>query len=445
MTASVGPGARRPAPAAQGPLLGHQRRVVRTLAASQVFSGLGNGAALAVGSVLAVELTGDTALGGTTSMTISAAGALSALPLARLALARGRRTALTAAYATAALGAVCLLAAAELGSFALLLLGSFGVGLGAAGNLQARFAATDLAAPDRRGRDLGLVVWSITVGAVAGPNLIGPGAGVARAVGLPDTAGVFLFSLAGMLVAVAVLQAGLRPDPLTLRRDVGLGDAAAPESPRLRAGLRAVVRAPRVRVGVASVVAAHAAMVGVMAMTPVHLAFTHGGGHGGPDTLVVIGVVISLHIAGMYALSPLVGWAADRWGRLTVTAAGFVVLSSSAVTGALGAESTGAVTVTLVLLGLGWSAVTVAGSAWVSESAAGPRRVLVQGVTDTGMGAAGAAMAGLSGPVVAAVGFSGLNVVTGLLCTVMLVWVLRSRARYGNADTPDYMSDNVTS
>ena len=418
-------------------LAARQRRVVRTLAASQVFSGLGNGSALAVGSVLAVELTGNAALGGTTTMMISAAGALSALPLARLALARGRRTALTVAYSVAAVGAACMLAAPGIGGFGLLLAGSFGVGLGAAGNLQARFAATDLATPSRRGRDLGLVVWSITIGAVAGPNLIGPGAVLARAVGLADTAGVFLFSVAGMLAAVVILQAGLRPDPLALRREAGLGGVASPQPPRLRAGVGAVVGDPRIRVGVAAVVVGHAVMVGVMAMTPVHLSRTHGAGAGGADTLVVIGVVISLHIAGMYALSPVWGWAADRWGRLAVTAAGFA--------GLLAAMLVGAVTAALVLLGLGWGAVTVAGSAWVSEVATGPRRVLVQGVTDSGMGAAAAVSAGLSGLVLAWWGFTGLTVAAGLLSAALLVWVLRARSRYEKDDEASSISDTVTS
>lgn len=422
-----------------------QRRVVRTLAASQVFSGLGNGSALAVGSVLVVELTGNAALGGTTTMMISAAGALSALPLARLALAQGRRTALTVAYLLAALGAACMLAAPGIGGFGLLLAGSFGVGLGAAGNLQARFAATDLATPARLGRDLGLVVWSITIGAVAGPNLIGPGVVLARAVGLADTAGVFLFSVAGMLAAVAILQAGLRPDPLALRREAGLGGVASPQPPRLRAGVGAVVGDPRIRVGVAAVVVGHAVMVGVMAMTPVHLSRTHGAGAGGADTLVVIGVVISLHIAGMYALSPVWGWAADRWGRLAVTAAGFAGLLAATLVGAVGAASTGAVTAALVLLGLGWGAVTVAGSAWVSEVATGPRRVLVQGVTDFGMGAAAAVTAGLSGLVLAWWGFTGLTVAAGLLSAALLVWVLRARSRYENDDEASPISDTVTS
>lgn len=157
-----------------------QRRTVRTLAASQVFSGLGNGSALAVGSVMAVELSGHAGWGGTATMAMSLAGALSALPLARLALTHGRRTALTAAYGLAALGTVGMVFAPVLGSYPLLLAAALLVGLGAAGNLQARFAATDLADDATRGRDLSLVVWSITLGAVAGPNLIGPGATLAR-------------------------------------------------------------------------------------------------------------------------------------------------------------------------------------------------------------------------------------------------------------------------
>lgn len=430
-----------------------QRRIVTALSLSQVFSGVGNGSALAVGSVLAAELSGSAALGGTVTMCISAAGALSALPLARLALTRGRRAALTSAYAVAALGAVALVLAPALGSFAFLLLGAAGVGLGAAGNLQARFAATDLAAEGRRGRDLGIVVWSITLGAVAGPNLIGPGARLAQAVGLPGPSGAFLFSLAGMLAAIVVLQVGLRPDPLHARREAHVGPAPTAEAPRLRAGLQAAAADPRILLGVASVTTAHAVMVGVMSMTPVHLSHHAPGaaeGHAaGTDVLVLIGFVISLHIAGMYALSPLVGWAADRWGALTTVAAGFTVLLAAVCVGASGAGRTAAVAVALVLLGLGWSCVTVGGSAYVSAVAAGPRRVLVQGVTDAGMGAGGAVSAGGAGVLLSLLGYPGLNAVAGAVCAGLLAWVLVARRRFGerryeNNDDTVVISDNVT-
>lgn len=442
----------------------HQGRVVTTLSLSQVFSGIGNGAALAVGSLMAAELSGNDALAGITTMAISLAGALSALPLARLALSRGRRTTLSVAYGIAALGALGMVLAPVLEQaapgtgFPVLVLAALGIGLGAAGNLQARFAATDLAEDRTRGRDLGIVVWSITIGAVSGPNLIGPGAVVAEAVGLPGTSGPFLFSLAGMLLAVVILQVGLRPDPLSLRPDVEVGEDAAEKAapPQLREGLKVTLASRRLLLGVGSVVAAHTVMVGIMAMTSVHLAqlaaaehaavagqATAGHHHTDADTLVVIGLVISLHIAGMYALSPLVGLLADRWGRLRTVALGEVVFLVSAVTAFGWPSSRAAVTIALILLGIGWSLVTVAGSTYVSEHSAGPRRVLVQGVTDACMGAGAAAAAALSGAIMALIGFHGLAAVAGVLCLVVLGGVLAALRHDRNAYTGTDISEEV--
>lgn len=417
----------------------HQRRVVATLSLSQLLSGVGNGASLAVGSLLAVELTGSEAWGGATTTAISVAGALSALPLARQALRRGRRTALSAAYVLAAWGAVGMILAPVLGSFAVLMAAAVLIGLGNAANLQARFAATDLAEERHRGRDLGLVVWAITVGAVAGPNLIGPGAALASRLGLPETSGPFLFSLAGMLGAVLVLQIGLRPDPLRLRAEASAGaeGPAAPVRPRLVDGLRAAAGVPAAALGIAVVVASHGVMVAVMSMTPVHLARAagHGAGavhHADTDTLVLIGLVISLHIAGMFALSPLMGMLSDRWGRLRTMLTSQGILGCSLVLGAVGAQDEAAVTAALVLLGLGWSMATVAGSAYVAEAVVGERRVLVQGVTDTLMGAAGALGAATSGVILALIGFPGLNLVSLLVVLVVGVWVVVALRRPGS-------------
>lgn len=441
----------------------HQRRVVTTLSLSQVFSGIGNGAALAVGSLMAAELSGSDALAGTTTMALSLAGALSALPLARLALARGRRTTLSTAYAIAAVGALGMVAAPMLeqsgpgSGYPVLVLAALLIGLGGAGNLQARFAATDLAEDRTRGRDLGIVVWSITVGAVSGPNLIGPGAAVAGSLGLPETSGPFLFSLAGMLLAVAILQVGLRPDPLQLRPDVEVREETAEkvDPPKLRAGVEVTFANPRLLLGTGAVVAAHTVMVGIMAMTSVHLAQLAAAGdaaagagthhHTDTDTLVVIGLVISLHIAGMYALSPLVGLLADRWGRLRTVALGEVVFLASAVIGVGWSGSRAAVAIALVLLGLGWSLVTVAGSAYISEHAAGPRRVLVQGVTDAGMGAGAAAAAALSGIIMALVGFHGLSLLGGLVCAPVLAGVTLTLRNDEKAYTDPHSSKELIS
>ena len=160
---------------------------------------------------------------------------------------------------------------------------------------------------------------------------------------------------------------------------------------------------------------------------------------------MVIGLVISLHIAGMYALSPLVGLLADRWGRLRTMALGEGVLLGSCVTAFAWPGSRGAVTVALILLGLGWSLVTVAGSAYVSEHAAGPRRVLVQGVTDAGMGAGAAVAAVLSGLIMAVIGFHGLAVVGGVICLAGLAGVLATLRHDRQAYTNVSISQEVMS
>ena len=113
-------------------------------------------------------------------------------------------------------------------------------------------------------------------------------------------------------------------------------------------------------------------MVSIMSMTPVHLV-QHGA------TLVIVGLTISLHVAGMFGLSPIFGWMSDRVGRERVIALGQVLLLAALLTTSFGADYQGAVMVGLVLLGLGWSASTVGASALVAESADPTRRTVHPG------------------------------------------------------------------
>ncbi|WP_271395101.1 MFS transporter [Neomicrococcus lactis] len=427
-----------------------QRRVVRTLSVSQLLSGIGNGASLAVGSLLAVEVTGSEAFAGAATLAISVAGAVSALPLASYAVQRGRRRSLTLGYSLAALGAVGMIFTPPTQSFVLLMVSAFLLGVGNAANLQARFAATDLALPQHRARDLGLVVWAITIGAVTGPNLLGPGAAVGAFLGLPDMSGPFVFSLLGMIAAIIVLNVGLRPDPLLYVRD--LRDAqsafeadAAVESSQpaqrrssLKDGLLALKYLPDARLGIGVIVAAHLTMVGIMSMTPVHvqhLSVQEHAMHGADatasgsqlDTLVVIGFIISLHIAGMFALSPVFGMLADRRGRKKTMLLAQAVFVLCAVAAVFGRDNEAAITVALVLLGLAWSLATVAGSAFVSESVTEESRVPVQGLSDTMMGVAGAAGSGLAGLVLATWGFGGLAWIGLGIAAAVALWILSSQ------------------
>ncbi|WP_347107423.1 MFS transporter [Paenarthrobacter sp. S56] len=415
-----------------------QRRTVFLLGSSQLLSGIGNGATLSIGSLLAVDLSGSEAWAGSITTVLTLAAAASALPLARLAESRGRRVGLVAGLVSALAGALLMMGAVIAGSFPLLLLGGALLGLGTAANLQARFAAVDLAEPEHRGRSLSTVVWAITIGAVAGPNLIQPGAAVGSTLGIPPIAGPFVFSAAGLFLAAVLLFVGLRPDPLLLSRRLASSAANGAGSTvrgSIRSGLRAIAASPQARLALVAVVGAHGVMVAVMSMTPLHLQQLVGGSHAGhhttesTDALVIIGVTISLHIAGMFALSPLWGWLTDKAGRYRTIAVGHVLLLVAVLVAGLGGQEPMLVTIGLILLGLGWSAATIAGSTLLAESVAENQRVTVQGVSDTLMGAAGALGGATSGLVLAWIGYQGLNAVGGVAAAVVLVLAATTAAK----------------
>jgi MFS family permease len=403
-----------------------QRRTVAVLSLAQVLGGVSFGATLSLGVLLAADVSGDDSLGGLATAAITFGTALVAIPLAALARRRGRRPALTLGMLIALVGVMLVVAATAVASFPLLLLAFGLVGAGQATNLQSRFAATDLATDATRGRALSLVVWATTIGVVLGPNLVGPGEALGDAIGMPPLTGPYLFTIVGQVLGITVYLIGLRPDPLLLAHRVA--------APRDGAERRPIARADRptvARYAIFAIAAAHAVMVAVMAMTPVHL-LHHGA------SLTVIGLTISLHVAGMYALSPVFGILADRLGRAATILVGQLLLVAALLVAAAGADSIPAVTVALVLLGLGWSAATVAGSALLTEASAEDLRTRRQGFSDFAMSMVGGIGAIAAGFVLGWIGYGGLALAALLLCVAPAVlapiaWPRRRPAASGSS------------
>ncbi|MEC5183348.1 MFS family permease [Cryobacterium sp. MP_3.1] len=394
-----------------------QRKVVRVLILGQILGGIGMGATLSLGALLAAQLSGSNAWSGMAATMSTLGAALVAVPLARLAQASGRRRSLATGAGIAGVGAILAITSVALDTFPLLLLALMLLGAGSATNLQARFAATDLAGATTRARDLSIVVWSTTIGAVLGPNLFGPGEVVGAQLGLPPLTGAFAFSLAAQVGAALVYTIGLRPDPLLTALSVR---EARPTSTRQHGGLAIVRSNPLARYAVAVIALSHATMVALMSMAPVHLS-EHGA------SLTIVGLTISLHVAGMYALSPLFGALADRLGRMPVILAGQALLLAALVLFWLAGENATAMTVGLILLGLGWSASVVAGSALITEAVGVHDRSALQGFSDLSMNAAGALGGALAGPVLLLVGYSGLGVAAMVLVAVVVAWSLLRR------------------
>ena len=165
-----------------------QRRVLVVLAAAQVFGGIGVASGAAVGALLAADLSSDAYSGMAAAASVIGA-AIVAIPVARVMDGHGRRPGLLLAYAVGTIGALTIIGGALLDFFPLALLGLVATGGGTTATLQSRYAATDLAEKNRRGRSLAVVVWATTIGSVLGPNLAAPMGRLAERVDVPRLPG----------------------------------------------------------------------------------------------------------------------------------------------------------------------------------------------------------------------------------------------------------------
>jgi MFS family permease len=439
-----------------------QRRTLAVLSATQIASGIGVAVGLSLSSLVVARLSGSTAISGLAGTATVLGAALLALPTAKASGGSGRRAGLTLAYGCALLGSLIAVLAISVASWPLLLGGLVLFGGASAGNLASRYSATDLSPPGHSARHLSWVVWASTIGSVAGPNLTGPAERLGRELGLAPDTGPFVLALLTFAVALAIIGLTLRPDPLLLARSAALttpppaalampspstpppaarasaaptSTASAPVAPvlsvpvpatpaataksegTLRIAWRALRETPVSRRALITIAVSHTAMVSVMSMTPVHL--DHGGA-----TYPVIGIVISLHIAGMYILSPVVGWLADRIGRVQVMMLGMGLLLAAAVlAGEAGPHDVVQVTAGLALLGVGWSCGLISGSAMLSEAVSLQHRPAVQGLSDMMMNVCGATGTVVAGVIVGSLSYGVLGAVVAIMVTITGVWL----------------------
>lgn len=391
-----------------------QRGTLWVLVVSNVLGGVAVASGFAVAGLLAESISGSTSMAGLVATSTTLGAAILAVPLARLARSQGRRTSLTAGYLIAVAGALLSIVAAQIDSLALLLFAGCLFGSGSAANLQSRYAATDAADPKHVASSLSMVVWATTIGVVVGPNLTGVGGSVGTSLGVFALAGPYLFSVVAFALALATVWFGLRRlQQVTVRTTL--------ERQPLAATFRRVMAIPHARLGLLAIATAHAVMVGVMSMTSVHLRH-HGA------SLTIVGFVISGHVAGMYALSPVMGFLADRIGRIPTIAAGLTILAGAMTVAALAPDAAHGVTaLALVMLGLGWSATLVAGSTLLSRSVPDDIRTSAQGLSDLTMGVFASIAGTGAGPILAVLGFHWLAVLCGLLLIPVALLTLTTR------------------
>ncbi len=394
-----------------------QKRVVKVLASAQILNGLGTAGTLVAGSLLVASITGSKTLAGL-AQTASVLGAAAlALPLAALTNSGGRRLALSVGFIAGVIGSLFAIIGGSQRNVYLMLLGTFLVGAASAAGYQARFAAIDLATDETRAKQLSFVVWASTVGAVAGPNLMESAGKLAENFGLPRLVGPYLISALTLALATLVIQIFLRPDPyLTAQK---ASEALGQKRESTKAALKHIRSNPKARFAIMAIAIGHLAMVTIMVMTPVHMAHVN-------VTLTIIGFVISVHVVGMYALSPLIGSLSDRFGRVRVIQLGVLtLLASTLVAGTATAEDAITLGVALFLLGLGWSCTLIAGSTLLTESVDANMKSASQGASDLVMNLAGAGGGALAGVIIGTLSYSWLCVFAAIPVTLLGLLSLR--------------------
>ncbi len=380
-------------------------------------------AVLAIIGLLASELLGSDTLAGLPSAAATIGTAVAATPLALRSRRSGRRSGIWLGYSIGVIGAVLVFAAGQAGLFWMLVLAMLLFGVANASNLQNRFAAADLATEESRASAIAMVVWVGTIGAVVGSPAAAWVNRLGTAAGLADWAAPALLGLLGFATAAAVVHLFLRPDPLEAAG--GIDATASGGNPLLEAGRswRAIWPNQRARLAIGAMALSQMAMVAVMTMTPLHMR-----DHGQAELSTL---VISVHVLGMFGLSPLIGRWADRIGRINTLMIGATTLGAGTFASVVAGYAPGLMFAGLFLLGLGWSFALIAGSALLTESLPVEERIGAQGFSDVMTSLLGAVAAFSSGLVKQTAGYHWLANFGTLTAVVIFVAAIRlARARY---------------
>ena len=396
-----------------------QKRTLRVLVSGQVVAAAALSAAVTVGAFVIQDILGqETPWGGVSSATFTMGSAFMSQLLARVMSSKGRRVGLQYGYSLAIVGGLIAGFGVNRSSLPIFILGLFLYGSGQASNLLSRYAAMDLAAPHQRSQAMSYILFGSTFGAVFGPVLIKPAERLGENLfGWSTYTGPWIASACFFVFALANVAIRLRPDPLEVSGGLRSQQGDAVRTPNLVSALRVISHIRNARVALSAMVISQVTMVAVMTMTPVHLKL-----HGNED---VSPYIISLHIAGMYAFSPLVGRFADRKGKIQSISVGGVLLVAATITAALAGESATLLWPSLWLLGLGWSFGLIGGSSLLVESVPDTSRVTVQGAADLLMSFCGGLAGFSSGFIRKAFGFHMLSNLGTILALALVITGVR--------------------
>jgi len=394
-------------------------RLIGTLFAGNAMSSTAYIGVVTVSSLIAEQVTGSASLSGIPNTMGTIGSAAGAATLSALSFKIGRRRTFTIGFALAMVGSLLAAASVGIGSLPVLLIAMAVLGFGRSVSQLARFAAGDLRQPERRASAISLIVWASTIGAVAGPLLLGPTSTMASLAGFDQLIGPIMVGVIGFALAAALMFTGLRPEPLTL--SVALESEHSGESSRLRE----ILAIPTVRLAIIALMTSQFVMVLIMTMTPIHI-------RGNDGDLGTVGIVMMAHTLGMFAIAPITGRLIDSHGpRRIIMVAVAVLVVASLIAIAAPTANTAVLVVGLFLLGVGWNFGFVAASTELQTGLPMADRLKIQGIADSVTWISGGLGAAISGVIVGVSSYVALGIVGAVFALAPIPLIRKTRPRAG--------------
>lgn len=328
------------------------------------------------------------------------------LPVTRLMRAYGRRAIFIGASILAGSASLMAALATVNQQFSTFLIASFILGMSIAAFQQIRFAAIESVPPELAAKATSTVLLGGLIAAFLGPELVSLGQHM------------FSTSFVGSFVLVAVTSL-ICILLFLISKDSTLSGSSELNDQRSRI---AIVKQPKFIIAASTSVIGFALMSFIMTAIPVHM-------HVMQDfSLQDTKWVIQSHIVAMYLPSFISAFLIQRVGIPNVIKLGLAIY---VITMAIGLIDSGWLSYwsALVLLGLGWNLLFLAGTVLLAESHTRDERFKAQGMHDFLVFAAQAIAALSAGLLLAAMGWKGLMLVSFIFIAIHIVILFFQRIR----------------
>lgn len=397
------------------------RRLTLTLFAGQSLASAGVIAGLTVATIAGAKLSGQAAFAGVPSTLYLIGSAVSAYPASRLMQRWGRRLGLVLGYLVGIAGAALAGLSIQAHLLPVFLAGLFLMGASRGALELSRYAAAEIHPVVRRAKAISTIVLAGTVGAIFGPIIVGPMGRIAESFHADALAGPWLGTAVLFAVGLGLTFAFLRPDPADFGRGIDESVPQTDGTTRPARSLPEMFRGMPARVALLSLVIGQSVMVMLMAITSLHMTDHR-------HTLGDVSWVIAAHSVGMFGLSFVSGFIADRFGRGQTIGVGAAVLVAASLLAPV-SQLTPVLALALFLLGWGWNLCYVAGSSLLTDSTIPEERGSVQGAADLVVNFTSAASTLGSGVVFALAGYAVMGwfcAAVSFLAFSLSGWFLRS-------------------